>query len=205
MNKGQAMLDFPIYILRHGQTEWNVQGRMQGGLDSPLTALGRAQAQAQGRLMQPILACHPGIKAYASPLKRAHDTALLALGDYPLTLDARLREISVGAWEGQLRLDAIASTPAAAGLRADETGSYDLFCLAPDGEGEVAAKSRLEDFLAELTGPTVIVSHGIITAMLRGHLCGLDRAQTAALPHTQGAVFQILKGQETIFTESEKT
>ena len=64
-----------LYLLRHGETEWNVQGRLQGRLDSPLTERGQEQARRQAEL----LAALPPMAAWASPAGRAVATARIAL------------------------------------------------------------------------------------------------------------------------------
>ena len=88
-----------ILLARHGETQWNVEGRTQGqGYDIPLSEAGRAQARQLGVRLAGL----PILRAVASPLLRARETAELALGDRAgqLTLDARLMEISHGEWEG---------------------------------------------------------------------------------------------------------
>jgi len=90
-----------ILLARHGETQWNVEGRCQGqGFDIPLSATGREQA----RLLGMRLAGQPLCRAVASPLLRARQTAELALGERAglLTLDPGLMEIHHGRWEGQL-------------------------------------------------------------------------------------------------------
>lgn len=100
-----------ILLARHGETQWNVEGRCQGqGFDIPLSGTGRAQAAALGAR----LAAVPIVKAVASPLLRARQTAELALGARAggmLTLDDRLKEISHGLWEGHLAEEIRASHP----------------------------------------------------------------------------------------------
>jgi len=88
-----------ILLARHGETQWNVEGRCQGqGFDIPLSTAGRAQAAALGQR----LAAQPIHRAVASPLLRARQTAELALGERAglLAYDARFMEISHGQWEG---------------------------------------------------------------------------------------------------------
>ncbi len=100
-----------ILLARHGETQWNVEGRCQGqGHDIPLSAAGRAQALALGQR----LAAQPIRRAVASPLLRARQTAELALGDRAglLTYDDRLMEISHGQWEGMVQEDIRAAHPA---------------------------------------------------------------------------------------------
>lgn len=93
-----------ILLARHGETQWNVDGRSQGqGFDIPLSQAGRAQASALGARLEGL----PILRAVASPLLRARQTAELALGARAdlLTFDDRLMEISHGQWEGLLAED----------------------------------------------------------------------------------------------------
>ena len=104
------MPQFPeIFVLRHGQTEWNKAGRHQGRMDSPLTQHGRGQAQAQSKLLAALLGARSDIGAYCSPQGRASNTAEIVLAPLGMSAstDARLCEISFGQWEG-LTFDEIA-------------------------------------------------------------------------------------------------
>lgn len=88
-----------LYLTRHGQTEWNLEGRMQGSKDSPLTTLGRNQAIQLGKWLQ-----NTNIdEAYSSSSERAFHTSKLILGDrdIPLTAMDELKEMNFGIWEGQ--------------------------------------------------------------------------------------------------------
>lgn len=90
-----------ILLARHGETQWNVDGRSQGqGFDIPLSDIGRTQALRLGERLSGL----PIVRAVASPLLRARQTAELALGERAgmLTFDDRLMEISHGQWEGLL-------------------------------------------------------------------------------------------------------
>jgi phosphoserine phosphatase len=90
-----------ILLARHGETSWNVDGRHQGqGFDIPLSETGQAQALAMGRRLADISI----VRAVASPLLRARQTAELALGQCSemLQLDPALMEIAHGEWEGRL-------------------------------------------------------------------------------------------------------
>lgn len=87
-----------LYLVRHGQTTWNLEGRLQGHLDSPLTQQGRVQAEKAGD----ALASAPISRAYASPLGRAMETAGLIVGsrNIPITPMESLKEIGLGLLEG---------------------------------------------------------------------------------------------------------
>lgn len=88
-----------LYLIRHGQTEWNQEGRMQGRLDSPLTPLGREQAVLLGQRLQQ----ETWDAVYCSPTGRAFTTARLILSGREdlIVTDERLREIDMGPWEGR--------------------------------------------------------------------------------------------------------
>ncbi|MEI8632726.1 histidine phosphatase family protein [Vibrio sp. PP-XX7] len=92
-----------IHIFRHGETEWNLEGRMQGFLDSQLTTLGRQQArEAKSKLK--------GLRfdvAYSSTSSRAFETVQILSEDLDLQIykDEALREINLGVWEGMLHTD----------------------------------------------------------------------------------------------------
>ncbi|MGH1330540.1 MAG: histidine phosphatase family protein [Paracoccaceae bacterium] len=187
----------PLYILRHGETEWNVEGRMQGRLDSDLTARGKAQAADQARIMAPFLD-GGGFSIYSSPLGRAAHTARIALAGYEIAFDPRISEISVGSWEGRLRREIIAECAPAEALSPSEADRFALYLMAPDGERVEAVEARCLAFLAGLCGPSVIVTHSITAAVLRGIACGLSLRELLALSHEQGCVFYIEGGVERI-------
>src|SRR6187397_119767 len=95
-----------IFLVRHGETEWNRARRYQGWSDSPLTPLGVAQAEAIGRRLSAVPEA-AAADIVASPIGRARRTAEIiaeCLGhNPPLRLDDRLREISLGSWDGRDR------------------------------------------------------------------------------------------------------
>jgi len=88
-----------IYFIRHGETKWNIERRMQGWKDSPLTERGISQAQALGEYLYDI----EFDGAFCSPSERTRETAELILKnrDVPLTFVDEFREINLGQWEGQ--------------------------------------------------------------------------------------------------------
>ncbi|TRW98224.1 histidine phosphatase family protein [Paracoccus sp. M683] len=180
-----------LYLMRHGQTEWNAEGRMQGRLDSPLTQLGIAQAQAQNRLIRGVEAT-----CYASTLGRARQTAQIVFGDRPYQLDDRLVEISIGAFSGMLYSDLVAAKPGV--FQMPGLGWYDH---APGGEGFAGLTARVRDFLDSLTGPALIVTHGITLRMMRMLAMGWDMSRFEDLPQYQGAVQVIRDGQHEIWRE----
>lgn len=181
----------PIWFLRHGETDWNAARRIQGQLESRLTDLGRAQAADQGRIVAPILAGDPDI--LVSPLLRADETARIALGGRAFRTDPALMEIHAGDWQGRYYDDLLAE-------RADLRGAsaLEIFADAPGGEGLAAFRARVAGVLARLSGPTVIVAHGLWGQVLRGLVLGLDDAGVTRLDNLQGVVYHLEDNSETV-------
>lgn len=186
-----------LLILRHGETEWNRAGRMQGEADSPLTTLGRAQADAQGRLLDQFGI--GGWDIFSSPQGRSLETARIALQNksVQIDLDHRLAEIKLGSWSGVSRAEIMQAAPHLFELD-DSLIWYDH---APGGEGLEALYARAGAFLAEQTTPTVVFTHGITSRMLRCHALGRDPSAFAELPGGQGVIYHLAGGQQKCLTE----
>lgn len=151
-----------LYLIRHGETEWNAAGRMQGWHDSPLTEKGRAQMVALAPLLQGVAA-----RAVVSPLGRAVASARIALEGHDFATDDRLREVSLGPWDGRGFEELRAAHPDIFGD--PRLGWYDRV---PGGEGMAALRARVEDFLATLDAPTIIITHGVTLRMIRMVILG---------------------------------
>lgn len=184
---------FDLFLLRHGQTEWNVQGRMQGRRDSPLTALGIAQARRQARIVGDLLAARPDLALYASPLGRARDTARIVFDGIPPTYDERLAEIDVGRFTGHRIEDMRLKFPDL--FPPDRLGWYDR---TPGGEDFAALARRTRAFLDGLGGPAVIVTHGITLRMLRLIAMGLPMGAIGRMAVRQGAVHVVSGGRHRV-------
>lgn len=183
----------PLYILRHGQTVWNAQCRIQGSLDSPLTEMGVSQALSQRKLLEN---CNlREFSAFSSPQGRAFHTAAIALaGLLPeIATDIRLREIGVGLWEGKSRSE----LPQIGAVEESEESALNLYEQAPQGEGFQALRIRCKEFLDALPGPTVIVTHGITSRMLRLIALDKDMNELGLLPGGQGVVYHIENGKQS--------
>ena len=183
-----------LLLLRHGQTEWNLQGRLQGRKNSDLTELGRVQAREQGLILKRV----PGVAefdAVCSPLGRARETAEIALGAIGKTprSEPLVQEISAGDWEGMTYDDIM-------GPEAERSVGdlMRLFLNAPGGEGFDRLQDRCARFLSGIDRPTIIVSHWIALAVMRGMLRGLPRHEIESLDRPQGVVFDIDDGRETL-------
>lgn len=152
-----------LCLVRHGQTDWNLEGRYQGQSDVPLNATGRAQAQA----LADRLAGERFHAIYASDLRRASETAeiIAAVVALPVFLEPRLREIDQGQWEGQL-VETIKTRYA----ELWQQRTVDPARIRPPGGetvGEVAARvyAALDDIAVRYPAGTVLVaSHGLSLA-----------------------------------------
>ncbi len=191
----------PLYMLRHGETAWNTERRMQGMKDSPLTERGRRQAEAVARTLKEELARVPGPTVFwRSPLGRTRETAAiigreLGLAPDQWREDARLAELCYGDWEGFNWREIEAHTPnALATWKADPH----RFCP-PGGETHAELRDRSASFLAEVAGMglrTVVVGHGVSGAVLRGLNLGLDAQAMFVLEKPQDAFFRLTAGVE---------
>ena len=182
-----------VWFLRHGETEWNAEGRVQGQTESVLSDRGINHALQQAKLMAPILEMNP--PCIVSPLKRTRQTADIALGGRAYQTDDRLKEVFAGDWEGHLRTDIFKNLPD--GITPDSP-HMEFYAAAPGGEGFDTFQARVHDFVETLTEPTVIVAHGLSGQLLRGALCGLTRAELGALSNRQGVVYVLENGTETV-------
>ena len=195
------MLTHPLYVLRHGETAWNTERRMQGTKDSPLTERGRAQALAVGRALKAELLREPVPTLFLrSPLGRASETALIVgreLGLDPAQWrdDPRLAELRYGDWEGFSWKEIEADHPnALAAWRADPHG----FCP-PGGETHFELRRRTQAALSDIIAGnmrTVVVSHGVSGAVMRGINLGLDAKAMFVLEKPQDAFFRLTHGAE---------
>ncbi len=183
-----------IFLVRHGETEWNLIGRYQGWSDSPLTARGVAQAEAVGIRLRavPEAAAAPIV---ASPLGRARRTAEIisqVLGGTSVSVDERLREISLGSWDGVDRAELRARAPA----MFKGEGRHEWYFRTPDGETYDAFAGRIALWLAEQDGtPRIVVCHGVVTRVMRGLYANLPRAEALSLPVPQDRIFRLAAGR----------
>lgn len=185
-----------IILIRHGQTEWNREGRIQGHGDSVLTELGRAQASAYGRLLADRFTPLAPFALYRSPAGRCAETTALAsaaagLDPAAFTIDERLKEKGYGRWEGMTRPE-IARTGDEAGLGAMDA---DPWGHRPPGGGETLAEvmERARGWLAGLDAgtPVIVVCHGGTGRTLIRSYLDLDGRETLAIPMRQDVIFHL--------------
>jgi len=177
-----------LYLLRHGETEWNAIRRFQGRSDSPLTARGRLQALRYAAALKRE-SVFGKFCLVSSPLGRATATAQIIGKDLgmPVSFDEKLVEISLGYWDGLTFDEVEAQFPDA--IRG--ATKYDWYFRSPDGESYAAANMRLTKWLADLDRPTIAITHGLVTRLVRGIWLKLDRATTLQQPIAQDGLFHL--------------
>ena len=188
-----------IYYIRHGETSWNAEGRLQGAQDIPLNDLGRRQAAHAGHVLAELFARDGRDKSslpfVASPLGRARTTMELVRGALKLqpdeyALDDRLREIGYGVWEGSTLAEMQAADPV---LYARRLAAK--WTVAPEGgETYEAVQQRMRDWYDSLAADTVAVAHGGTARALMVAL-GIETPVSASdLLIEQGAVYVFRDG-----------
>lgn len=188
-----------LYYIRHGETAWNVEARLQGQRDIPINARGREQARHSGEVLRDLLArdaIDPAqLDFVSSPLGRARETmellrAAAGLDAKAYRQDARLAEISFGQWEGFTIAELRQRWPDAVEARERDKWSF----TPPEAESYATMSTRIRDWYDALTRDTVAVAHG---GTLRGLLVQLGIASKEEAPFldiAQGVVYVIQAG-----------
>jgi probable phosphoglycerate mutase len=164
-----------VYLVRHGQTDWNVEGRLQGSSNTQLNETGRAQARRAAQSLRSVI--RPGVVVASSPLDRASDTAHIVAEQWGIEIhtDQRLAERDYGPWEG---------------LSSDEREEYSPLQHKEWREGRepeyagyenhasVGARmvEAIEEWAVKAPDDLVIVTHGSAGRMAVLHLLGLEVA-----------------------------
>jgi broad specificity phosphatase PhoE len=174
-----------LVLVRHGQTQWNREGRWQGQADPPLNATGRRQAR---QVAQALSGARPE-QLYSSDLRRALETAAIVGAELGLTVipEPRLREIDLGRWQGMLAADIKAEGP-------DEFQRWHdspLTTRPPDGEDVRTMAERVLQAVSEIAlrhpGQRVaIVAHELPIAVVLAHVRSVDLAQLRDLSPATG-------------------
>jgi probable phosphoglycerate mutase len=181
-----------IYLLRHGQTSFNAEGRIQGSIDVPLNARGRAQAQRNGSVLNELIGDKQRFDFIASPLLRTRQTmeivrTAMSLEPEAYRTDDRLQEIRFGAWGGMTMAE-IAERDSENYRRREA----DLWNVAPpEGECFRDLYARVMDWLAGVTSDSVVVAHGGTNRCLRGHFLKLSPHEIVQLDVPQDKVLMI--------------
>jgi probable phosphoglycerate mutase len=190
-----------LFLVRHGETHWNADGRLQGQRDTELNARGREQARQAGKVLAAIAPDILDAMVVASPLARACESLELMVGELVLvgaleepvafSTDDRLKELSFGRWEGLTWKEVRRSDPASYAAR-----NADIWNIAPPGgESYAELASRAGPLLRSLPQGAVVVSHGGIARVALHLLAGATVDEAAKAPIRQGDVLVIDDGR----------
>lgn len=183
-----------IYLLRHGETNWNTEGRLQGHKDSALTQKGLHQAHRNGVHLSSLV--NSKFRFISSPLGRCRQTtaAIAKAIEYDpgrIEYDDRVKEISFGRWEGQ-KITEIELNDADL-YQSRRENRWDV--PAPGGESYSMVAERLQAWLRDVEGQNLIlVSHGCAGRILRGVYSNLQREVIYSLEESHEAVYKLENG-----------
>ncbi|MGE6514009.1 histidine phosphatase family protein [Lysinibacillus sphaericus] len=187
-------MDQIIYLLRHGETQFNKQGRYQGVLDSPLMDVGIEQVRQNADMLKSLIGNPNDWKVVSSPLGRAlKSTEIIceAIGYDVKNVaeDNRLTEVDVGDWAGLTTKEFENTWPSFF----NNSDVYNWYFKAPNGESYDAVVSRLTDWLDSIKHePKVLaVSHGLTGRILRGIYAGLEKDNALKLEVAQDVFFKL--------------
>ena len=189
-----------LWFVRHGETDYNRDGRLQGQKDIPLNPKGREQAGAIGRALRKLVGPEMDRlerdRAFlASPLVRTRETMTraraglgLAPDDYDLS-DA-LKELTFGDWEGLTWPEVEARAPAEAAARAADKWDF----VPPNGESYALLAKRIAPWLASVERDLFIVSHGGVARALMHRIAGVRPAVASDVAIHQGRAILFADG-----------
>lgn len=183
-----------IYLLRHGETEWNKEGRKQGRGDSPLTALGRNQALACTLTIKKHIRKSAEVSVVTSPLGRARETGEILCKELSILADQRsespeLMELDYGQWQGLTDDEIDRKFP---GERQKRYGNHWTYQV-PDGESNALVEKRVSNWLTlqKEERETIVIAHEMVNRVLLGLYLGLDQGETLKIKHSPTQVFQL--------------
>jgi probable phosphoglycerate mutase len=193
-------VDAPLfYFVRHGETDWNAEGRLQGWRDIPLNERGRRQAAQCGNTLRDLIASRGKTSAdfsfVSSPLSRASETMeilrrVMSLPPAGYAAEPRLAELSFGRWEGMTYREISAVDPAL--LKTRERNKWTF--RPPDGESYADLLVRVQAWHAGVTGDIVATAHGGVARAVMV-LFGIRTVTDAPSGEVeQGVVFEFAPG-----------
>jgi broad specificity phosphatase PhoE len=183
-----------LYYVRHGETDFNIEQRLQGQYETSLNARGRAQARACGELLRELLAREgrpvTDCGYVSSPLKRACETmqlirATLGLDANGYEVDDRLKEISYGKWEGSTLSEIEARDPHLLARRERQKWAFEP----PGGESYRDVALRVASWYAAVTRDSVVTAHGGVARALMANFCILPEEEATHAEVDHGVVY----------------
>lgn len=186
---------FPlVYIVRHGQTAWNVEYRLQGQADIPLDEEGRRQASANGRHLAELVSDPAAFDFVASPMLRTRTTmelarAAMGLDPKAYRTDPRLMEMNFGDWQGFTMAELEAREPGSTKGRGPD--KWDFVPPGKDAESYQMLLERVRPFFEALRRPTVCVTHGGVIRALFRMVENLPKPEAARVDTPQDRILRL--------------
>ncbi len=187
-----GMPAFPVYFVRHGETDWNRDSRFQGQRDIPLNARGKAQAAENGHILSAIIADLHDFRFVSSPLGRTRETMeilreTMGLARHGYDIDGRLIEVSFGVWEGRTYPELDVERPGETAAREADKWRF----VPQGGESYEQLSRRFRPFLEDLAGPAIVVTHGGVLRCVQHFLEAISGDAAAGLPVPQDKVYAV--------------
>jgi broad specificity phosphatase PhoE len=188
-----------FYFVRHGETAWNAERRLQGQLDVPLNEVGRRQSAQCGATLRALLAARGRMPAdfnfVSSPLSRARETMEimrdgLGLPRAGYAVDPRLAELSFGRWEGLTYKEVRALDRSVLAVRERDKWNF----APPDGESYAQLLVRVREWHAGVAGDVVVAAHGGVARVLMVLFGVREREDATQGDVVQGVVYEFARG-----------
>ncbi len=175
----------PIIFIRHGETDWNKRGLIQGSIDTDLNETGHEQARAIARALTVRKSVFSDFELVCSPQKRARQTMAhivvsLERDSHLVRIDDRVRELGFGVWEAKPFWELKASPV----YPADPEDRY--YWQPEGGESYADGVLRSSSWKQSVQKPTIVVSHGAVGRCLIGNAMGLSRSDLVEMKTPQG-------------------
>ncbi|MEQ1942139.1 histidine phosphatase family protein [Mesorhizobium sp. VNQ89] len=180
------------YFVRHGQTGWNAELRLQGQADTDITELGRRQAARNGQCLAGLVEDPAAFDFVASPLKRTRETmeivrTEMGLPERGYRVDSRLMEVHFGDWQGYTYAELEAMRPGSTAARLSDKWGF----VAPGGESYQMLLDRVRPWFETLDRQTVCVTHGGVIRTLFKLVEDKPVADVAAMDVPQDRVLRL--------------
>jgi probable phosphoglycerate mutase len=195
------MKELPTIILvRHGQTQWNVEGRYQGRLNSDLTEKGKTQSKRNASKIAKVLDLKMPFKVFSSPLGRAKESCYiicdeLGIDKSRIIFDERLSEFNYGIFEGKTKDECQELYPQVLAQREANKWSYQI----ENGESYLLVSERVKSWLSSLSSDSVlVVAHEMVNRVLRGIYANLDNNRILELRQANDMVLKLENSEEII-------
>jgi broad specificity phosphatase PhoE len=193
----------PIYFIRHGETDWNKQGLIQGSIDTDLNDHGRAQAQAVAQALLQKREELFGFQFVVSPQRRAQQTmgfisSALGIVSSAVLTEPRVRELGFGIWENRPFWE-LKDSPI---FPADAERRYKW--RPEGGESYQDGVARVDDWLSGIQLPTLVVAHGAVGRCIMGRVVGLSPEKIVSLRTPQGCYCYLQNGTMQWFDANHK-